>query len=469
MRSHNLQFKATQHSSLYHKVGMKIFFHQYNLLEKANFPLWTGGNYACWAMIIANAYWRFVVLAPDESAPRIYKVIASFNIAVFFTAFFGLTYVFVAPTIGRIIQIRRCFLVLVEYLLFRFLENLDYLTGANIHGYLPHLTAHKMLDYGYVTPQEMDAVSSLAIVRNPYSRMVSIYMYNRFGSQETFQQFVKSWYQNMKYYRESGEMEEWYTPCHVIPQFEYTHFEGSQLVQSIVKQEELKFLKHRNDLDNAPVEDSSVRDLPQAVRDALLGMPHANKRKTSKPWYELYDQETLDLTYEMYSVDFEIFEYSTTIQQRPDLHAPQVSESLARSVARSSANGTYNTPPRTIPSTTSTIEPLSKTKTKQDQTTTIDDDPPMPPTAPSTPQPILFESFSRDASSEITSLERKQRRSSLLSKSARVSSRRSSMAGSVSSTHHLNGDINARELSELSKSLHYDDDSNTGGGQKKND
>ena len=41
-------------------------------------------------------------------------------------------------------------------------------------------------------------------------------------------------------------MDEWYTPCHAIPQFEYTHdMNGTKkLVHSVVKQEELKYLKN---------------------------------------------------------------------------------------------------------------------------------------------------------------------------------------------------------------------------------
>jgi len=493
MKSHNVPFKATENSSLFHKLGMKLFFHRYKLLESANFPLWTWGNAACWCMVLLNSYWRFVVLPSNDDNSnsnnnnnnKIYKVIASFNIAFFLTLFFGLTFVFVAPTIGRIIYVRRCFLVLVQYVLMRFMENLEYLTGTNIHGYLPHLTAHKMLHYGYVAPQEMEDVSSLAIVRNPYSRMVSIYMYNRFGSREPFPQFVKSWYTNMKYYRESGEMEEWYTPCHTIPQFEYTHFEGSQLVQSIVKQEELKFLKHRDGLDKYDTDDangknsssSSVRDLPQVVRDALLGMPHANKRKTTKPWYEYYDQDTLNLTYEMYQVDFEIFEYSTSIPQRPDLRPPQISNTLAQSVSSPSRSMSMSMSMATPPPKSSLLSSSSSISTSTTSTNAYDDDPPlMPPPVPA-PQPILFESFSRDASSDASS---ERRRSSLLNKSVRVSARRSSMADSVrNSTRNSllggtggGGGLNASsELSKLLAAYAEDDenDNDNDDGDKKND
>jgi hypothetical protein len=184
-----------------------------------------------------------------------------------------------------------------------------------------HLTAHKLLSYKYVTAQEMEKVNSMAIVRNPYSRMVSIYSYNRFfGEFESFAHFLDDWYKNVtKAYREKGELEEWYTPCHAIPQFEYTHWQGQQLVHSIVKQEELKDLKHPPD--QLPPE-SSVAGLPEIVRDALLGMPHSNQRRIAKKWYDYYDQRTLDMVYEMYQKDFEVFGYCPVLKQRPDLQPP---------------------------------------------------------------------------------------------------------------------------------------------------
>lgn len=139
-------------------------------------------------------------------------------------------------------------------------------------------------------------------------------------------------------------MEEWYTPCHAIPQFEYTHDNRgkNQLVQSIVKQEQLKYLKFvkkdqllgddsssdgsepsdsENDVQH-PKNFTTIRDLPDPVRDALLGMPHENKRNKTAPWYDYYDQETLNMVHEMYQKDFEVFNYSAKLEQRPDLQVP---------------------------------------------------------------------------------------------------------------------------------------------------
>eukprot|EP00951_Prasinocladus_malaysianus_P032867 scaffold322195_cov39-Prasinocladus_malaysianus.AAC.1 len=126
----------------------------------------------------------------------------------------------------------------------------------------------------------------------------------------------------MRHYRDRREMEEWWTPCHAIPMFEYTHGDGKQLVQSVVKQEELKLLHTEDEAQKAIAEGSSVGDLPGPVRKALLGMPHANKRGGQKKWWDFYDQESLEMTYDMYKKDFQVFGYSPKLEQRPDLASP---------------------------------------------------------------------------------------------------------------------------------------------------
>jgi hypothetical protein len=165
-----------------------------------------------------------------------------------------------------------------------------------------------------------------------------------------------SWSTNVfRHYRENGILDEWDMPSHAIPQFEYTHFEGVQLVHSIVKHEELGGLicppeimkkkvttkdddnaggEDENENDNSPSSSQSkslskslslsqpLSDLPEVVRAAFVGMPKVNQRVRPKPWHEYYDQETLDKTYELYQMDFAIFGYPTTIDERPDLKPP---------------------------------------------------------------------------------------------------------------------------------------------------
>lgn len=353
---------------------MKIFFTRYELLEKNNFPLWTDINAACVFIFIIGC---FLLQIRDTE----YKALSVLMITASLITFIISTYIFTAPAICRLRIVRRWFLLTTQYVICQALANTEYITGANSKGYLPHLTARKIIDYGYVSEERFDEVSTLAIVRNPYARMVSIYMYNRFGPWESFSHFVRCWYdQVFKDYRERGEMEEWYIPCHAIPQFEFTHEANGtiQLVHSVVKQEELKYLKEvystRSDapssaqVDRAKSRESDVTEqtsanedengsndedtdslcsssslssseeyrieglskadyasilsLPDTIRRALLEMPHENKRKTKTPWYDYYDQETLNLTFEMYHRDFEVLGYNADMEQRPDLEKP---------------------------------------------------------------------------------------------------------------------------------------------------
>jgi hypothetical protein len=319
MKQFDVPKKAMAGRSVWGQLGLRVFFHRYRLLESANFPIWTRGNAFFVTVLAASLYLRFGT--ENGTLHMIGRAMTVISVGFILC----LSFVFTAPVVGRFHLVRRMYLIFVHYILFRFMECIEWCTGTNKTGYMMHLTPQKLLKYGYVTQEQMDQVCTMAIVRNPYSRMVSIYLYNRFGQYESFPHFMNSWYKMMQAYRETGEMEEWYTPCHAIPQFEFTHFEERQLVTSIIKQEELKNL---NKGDEESARDSSVKKLPNPIREALLGMPHANKRSTDKKWFEYYDQETLKLTYELYKKDFKVLKYSPILTQRPDLESPEPSLTL---------------------------------------------------------------------------------------------------------------------------------------------
>ena len=187
--------------------------------------------------------------------------------------------------------------------------DVGYLIGTNEKGYLFHLTAERALRYEYVTEADMKE-KSFSIVRNPYSRAVSLYEYNKRAC-ESFDHFIRDFHsQAMERYYEKGLTDSKDVYCHVLPMCAYTHWKGSQLVKTIIKQENLKHLV------TTKWEGSKV---PQTVREALTGIPHANGRKKKMHWSEYYSQETMDLVLEMYDEDFEVFQYDREIPGRKEL------------------------------------------------------------------------------------------------------------------------------------------------------
>jgi hypothetical protein len=317
MQHFDVPQKCLQGRNVWRKFGMRTFFHRYRLLESANFPYKTRANLLFLTLLIAS-----IVLLVFK-----YYIYGGLGILVSVVFSTSLTFIFTAPVIGRIAPVRHFFLLLIDKVLCRYMESVEWMTGTNKHGYMMHLPAQKCLHYGYITSEEFSQANTMAIVRNPYARMVSIYMYNRYGKSESFAHFMQDWYRVWQPYRQAKErgepaglVEEWYLPCHAIPQFEYTHADGKQLVQSVVKQEELKFLTVKDG--EHLIEDSTIKDLPTPVRDALLGMPHTNKRETDRQWYDYYDQTTLNLCFEMYEEDFDVFNYRVKLEQRPDLMQP---------------------------------------------------------------------------------------------------------------------------------------------------
>ena len=147
------------------------------------------------------------------------------------------TFLFVAPVMGRNRVMRRFYAFAVGKLLCAPMSSTKWITGCNFRGWLLHLTAEKIVRYGYVERAAIERVSSFAIVRNPYSRMVSIWMYNRMGPLESFPSFVARWKQKIDRFQRGGSTDEWDIYCHVLPEHCYTHEGDRQLVQCIVKQE----------------------------------------------------------------------------------------------------------------------------------------------------------------------------------------------------------------------------------------
>lgn len=312
------------------KLGLKYFFYRYKLLEKSNFPIFTYENLLALCTFTVSLFIWFFHLNP-KGVPEYCLSEGGVcrppnaTISMWVTSSIGFafsTFIMTAPVSGRIDCIRRLYINVNRILLRNICSTMTYIHGVGGFGYVVHFTAEKMLRYKCVSEEEFSSIDNFTIIRNPFSRMVSIYMYNRYIG-ESFEHFVENWYKKWQKYSDLKNKndpeysDEWNVYCHVLPQLEYTHMNGSQLVKYIIKQEDLKSIikgetKHC-------ISNGECDDLPNSILDALIKMPHSNKRKRTKPWQDYYNKRSYKLVLEMYAKDFELFGYPTNIAGYPFL------------------------------------------------------------------------------------------------------------------------------------------------------
>jgi hypothetical protein len=304
---------------------------QYRLLEASNFPLLAWENLLALVQVVIASF----LVGFNINMPYVTIMYATASLTFFISTFVGS-----APFSGRNWFWRRVYGILVGRMLFNLMAAEAYITGCSHKGFLMHCTASRMIKLNFIKESDLNDADSFAIVRNPYSRMVSVYMYNRLGPLEPFDSFVRDWVHNkMRPYREQGLTGEWDVYCHALPMHEFTHAHGQQIVKAIIKQEELGKLWFPGLTARSNRHEKRLAEIPLKVRNALMAMPHTNQRSRDKPWWDYYSQETQDLVAEAFAEDFAIFGYPFTLPNRPDLTPPKIaSKSAARRLKPFSSN-----------------------------------------------------------------------------------------------------------------------------------
>lgn len=158
---------------------------------------------------------------------------------------------------------------------------------------LSHLTASEYTSFGYMTSKEFNSYYKFSFVRNPWTRLVSEYIFNDYISKFDFKSFV---FQNFP----KPDLSDAYR--HVTPQYNFLYdSQGNLLVDFVGRFENLQV-------------DFNI--VCQKLGIAETTLPHLNSSKKNKalkeykPYFEYYDDETQEFIAEVYQKDIETFGYT---------------------------------------------------------------------------------------------------------------------------------------------------------------
>lgn len=160
--------------------------------------------------------------------------------------------------------------------------------------FLQHATCATTLRF--VSREVFDGYYKLAVVRNPFTRLVSTYYYKFLAHERAYGSFAG-------YLRALPELIE--TPRekkgdHETPQREFTHLGGAQAVDAVLRFEDLP----------------GCMDAFRARLGITATLPDVNKTRypsvTRKPTARHYDAEGVDIVRRVYADDFALFGYPDT-------------------------------------------------------------------------------------------------------------------------------------------------------------
>lgn len=185
---------------------------------------------------------------------------------------------------------------------------------------LAHLTAAQYVELGHIEPQDWAAFYRFAVVRDPFSRTVSLYRH--LGPDMPFGEWVSGWLRE-RLAAEEGAPKRWF----VRPQSEYLcDPAGALLVQDVLRFEALgtdfaraaakaglksATLPRRNATGHKPQPDIEGRPGPMARLSRSLSRRIGRTRfEQITDWRSAYDPAIAACVAELYAQDFERFGYS---------------------------------------------------------------------------------------------------------------------------------------------------------------
>jgi hypothetical protein len=178
---------------------------------------------------------------------------------------------------------------------------------------LAHLKAEEYVRYKYLTQDMLNEYFKFAFVRNPWSRMISIYKYLGFNKKCDFKTFLMGTLKNTIF-----NDEYWF----VGPQSDYVYTDaGDLLVDFIGRFEDLQNgfdhvckniglpeiqVPHVNE---SRKNDSIFSLKPKKLAKNILRSINTKSIPTYTTYQEYYDQESIDLVAKIYKRDIELFKY----------------------------------------------------------------------------------------------------------------------------------------------------------------
>jgi len=176
---------------------------------------------------------------------------------------------------------------------------------------LAHLSAAEYVSCGYITQKEFDSYFRFSFVRNPWSRLVSVYRYLGLSEDMSFRQFL---------IEDFAADDLWEPRLFKIPQYDFLFTnDGRQLVDYIGRFENLQTdfdqvcsaiglpamkLPHAN-------ETGSGRSVLDSVKDRIKRISPIHRKYDEHDHYTgYYDSETRKIFERLYSMDIETFGYT---------------------------------------------------------------------------------------------------------------------------------------------------------------
>jgi hypothetical protein len=182
---------------------------------------------------------------------------------------------------------------------------------------LAHLIAADYVRCGYIPQELFDAYFRFAIVRNPWSRAVSLYKH--LDHNMPFRGFVSDWLPE-QFARPDWNGDFWF----LRPQTDFVMKDGRMVVQEVLRLEKLvdefgrvaTASKLSTPLPHVNRSSERAPRQPRSLFKRLRLKLKADRRDRHDLWTDYYDAETTQGIAQLYAADIEAFDYRSPVTRR---------------------------------------------------------------------------------------------------------------------------------------------------------